>query len=115
MGLELFRSGQLFGRRCARLVLRLRPKRVALLAAFPGAQTVERETERDSNEPGAKAIAIAQAIESALRAQQGFLSYVFCISWVAPNAARHAKSKRAALGEALLELAPRVSLGCLVR
>src|SRR6266481_3828605 len=112
MRLELGRSGEVFGSRRRRLVLRLRPERVAQFAAFPGAQTIERETKRDSNEPGTETVAITQTIELAIGAQQGFLGYVFGVSRVAQDAASHAIGERAALGEALLELAPRISLGC---
>jgi len=51
-------------------------------------------------------------MELAIGAQQGFLGYVFGVSRVAQDAASHAIGERAALGEALLELAPRISLGC---
>ena len=111
MRLELVRNGKIFGSRRSRLAPRLRPKRVAQFAAFPGAQTVERETKRDANEPGAEAVAITQAIELAIGAQQGFLGYVFGVGCVAQDPASHAIGERAALGEALLELAPRISLG----
>ena len=96
-------------------MLLLRPKRVALFAAFPGAQTIERETKRDANEPRAEAVAIAQAMELAIGAQQGFLGYIFGVGSVAQDAASHAIGERAAFGEALLELAPRISLGCFAR
>src|SRR5260370_8854570 len=115
MRLDLVRSGEVLRGRRARLVLRLRPKRVALLAAFPGAQTIEREAKRDSNEPRAETAAVAQPIEPAIGAQQGFLGYVFRVSGVAQYAASDAISKRAALGEALLQLAPRVRLARPVR
>src|SRR2546421_41779 len=89
MRLELGRSGEVFGSRRRRLALRLRPERCAPFAGVPGAQT----------------------IELAIGAQQGFLGSVFGVSRVAQDAASHAIGERAALGEALLELAPRVSLG----
>jgi hypothetical protein len=93
------------------LVLRLRPQRIAQFPAFPGAQTVEREAKRDSNEPGAEAVAVAQAFEPAIGAQQGFLGYIFGVSRIAQDAPGHAIGERAALGETLLELAPGISLG----
>src|SRR5260370_633947 len=86
-------------------------QRAAQFAAFPGAQTVEREAKRDSNEPSAEAVAVAQAFEPAIGAQQGFLGYIFGVGSVAQDATSHAIGERAALGEALLELAPRISLG----
>ena len=113
--LEFIRSGEVFGSRCRRLVLRLRPKRVAQFAPFPGAQTVQRQTKRDSHQPGAEAVPVAQPVEPPIRTQQSFLRYVFRIRGIAQDAAGNAIGKRAALGEALLELAPGVSLGCLVR
>src|SRR5438132_1138667 len=115
MRLELVRNSEVFGGRSKRLGHRLRPKCVAEFAAFPGAQTVERETKRDSNEPGAEAVAVAQSIELAIGAQQGFLGNVFGVSRVAQDAASHAIGKRATLGEALLELALGISLACLAR
>ena len=96
-------------------MFRLRPERVAQFAAFPGAQTVERETKRDSNEPGAEAVAVTQTIELAIGAQQGFLGYILGVSSIAQDAASHTIGERAALGQALLELAPRVGLGCFAR
>jgi hypothetical protein len=83
-----------------------------MFAPFPGAQAVERETKRDSNEPGAEAVAVTKAIEPAIGPQQSFLGYIFSVSRIAQDAASHAVSERAALGEALLELAPGASLGC---
>src|SRR5438046_3872553 len=115
MCLELVRNSEVFGGRSERLAHRLRPKCVAEFAAFPGARTVERETKRDSNEPGAEAVAVAQSIELAIGAQQGFLGNVFGVSRIAQDAASHAIGKRATLGEALLELAPGVGLGCFAR
>src|SRR6267154_2992721 len=111
MRLELIRSGDVFGVRGRRVVFRLRPKRVAQFTTFPGAQTVQREPKRNSNEPRSKAATIAQSIESAIGAQQRFLSHVFGVRSIAQDAASHAIGQRAALGEALLELAPRLSLG----
>src|SRR5882762_10209460 len=111
MCLELIRSGDVFGARGRRVVFRLRPKRVAQFTTFPGAQTVQREPKRDANEPGAKACAVAQPIKPAVGAQQRFLSHIFGVRGIAQDAPRHAIGQRAALGEALLELAPRLSLG----
>jgi hypothetical protein len=92
----------------------LRPERVALFAAIPGAQTVEGEPKRDSNEPGTEAVAVAQAMEASVGTQERFLCDIFRVGGVAQDAARHAKDERAALGEALFKLAPGVSLGCFV-
>src|SRR5882724_3617522 len=114
MRLELVRSGKVFSVRGRRLTLRLRPGGIAQLAAFPGAQTIERHPERDSNEPRTEPRAIAQTIEPPIRAQQGFLGDVFGIRSVPQDAASHAIRKRAALGKAFFELAPPVSSGGLV-
>src|SRR5205814_9952339 len=113
--LEFIRSREVFGGRRWKLLLRLRPKRVSQFAPFPRTQTVQRQTKRDSHQPGAEAAAVAKSVELPIRTQQSFLSYVFRIRGIAQNAAGNAIGKRAALGEALLELAPSVSLGCLVR
>ena len=68
MGLKFVRSRSVLDRRCWRLALRLRPKRVAQFAAFPGPQTVKRQPKRDSNQPGPEAVAVSQAIEPAIGA-----------------------------------------------
>src|SRR5260370_9100173 len=111
MRLELVRSGEVLGGSRTGLVLRLPPRRIEQFAAFAGAQTVEREAKRDSNEPGAEPVAVAQAIEPAVSPQQCFLGYIFGVGSVAQDAPGHAIGERAAVGEALLELAPRISLG----
>jgi hypothetical protein len=115
MRLKLIRNSNVFRGGGARLVLRLRPKRVSQFAAFPGAQTVEREAKRDANEPAAEAVPIAQAIELAIGAQQRFLCHIFGVSGVTQNSPSHAVGEGAALGEAFLKLAPCVSLGCFGR
>ena len=84
------------------------------IAAFPGTQPVQRQPERDSNQPCTEPRAIAQTIESPIRAEHGFLSYILGIGGVAQDAASHAIRKWAALAKPLLELAPRVSPGRLV-
>src|SRR5216683_7422810 len=112
--MELVRSGKVFSVRGRRLMLRLSPCRIAQFAAFPGTQPVQRQAERDSNQPCTEPRAIAQTIESPIRAEHGFLSYILGIGGVAQDAASHAIRKWAALGKALLELAPRVSPGRLV-
>jgi len=58
--------------------------------AVSGAQAVERETKRDSNEPGAEAVAVTKAIEPAIGPQQSFLGYIFSVSRIAqtPRATR---------------------------
>ena len=95
-------------------MLRLSLCRIAQFAAFPGTQPVQRQAERDSNQPCTEPRAIAQTIESPIRAEHGFLSYILGIGGVAQDAASHAIGERAAVGEMFFELAPSVSLGCLV-
>ena len=66
---------------------------------------VEREAKRDAHEPGAKASAIAEAFETAIGAEQGFLRDVFGVCRIAQDAAGDAKGQRSALSEPLLEFA----------
>src|SRR5260370_41239740 len=115
MRLELVRSGEVVGGSRTRLVLRLRPQRVAQFAAFPGAQTVEREAKCDSNEPGAEALAVAKSIEPAVSPQQCFLGYIFGVGSVAQDAPRHAMGARAAVGGALRDPAAQRGRGRSVR
>src|SRR5258707_5707883 len=56
----------------------------------------------------------SRAFELAVGTQHGFLRDILSVCRVAQDAAGYAIGKWAALGEALLELAPRVSLGRLV-
>src|SRR5258708_1388673 len=95
-------------------MLWLRPELVPDFAPFRGAQTVDGETKRDSHEPAAETVAVAQAIELAIGAHQRFLRDIFRVGRVTQNAACDAVGEGATFGEALLELAPRVSLGCFV-
>ena len=94
---------------------RLRPEHVAQLAALGRAQAVQREAKRNANEPAAEAVAIPEAIEAAIRAQERFLRNILGIGGIAENAARHAIGKWTALSEPCFELASCLGLGSLAR
>src|SRR5216683_1929046 len=113
--LEFVRNGEVFDGGRRRLMRRMRPKGVALLSPLRRTQTIQGEPERDSNEPGAKTVAVAQPIEAAVGAQKRFLGDVFGVGGIAQNAAGDAVGERATFGEALLEFAPRFGLGRLAQ
>ncbi len=61
-----------------------------------------------------KAASVAQPIELPIGAQQRFLGYILGIGGIAQDTASHSIGQRGAFGEPLLELAPRVSMGCIM-
>src|SRR5579859_183222 len=89
---------------------RLRPQRLAHLAAFRRTRPINCEPECDAHEPRAKPPAVAQPFEPAVRAQQRFLRDVFRIRAIAQHAACDAIRKRPAFCEPLLKFAAQRSL-----
>jgi len=113
--LKFARSGQVLGGGGGRLMRRPGPVQVALLATLGRTQAVKREAERNANEPSTEAVAIAEAIKAAVRAEERLLGDVFRIRGIAKDAAGHAIGKRPGFSEAGFELASCVGLGSLAR
>src|ERR1700683_5202964 len=102
VGLKLAGGSEIF-RRWVRHGLR--PECFALLATFGRTRAIERQSERDANQPGAKTLTIAQAVEAAVGAQHSFLRDVFRVGGISQHAASNAERQRTAFGEALFEFA----------
>src|SRR5579863_5476008 len=100
MRLKFAGGGEILGRVRRALA---RPLRFALFAAIRRAGAIEREAKRDADEPGAETIAIAQAFETTIGAEQSFLRDVLGVGGIAQHAARDAEGERTALGKPLFE------------
>src|SRR5271168_1943494 len=77
----------------------------AALPAARGADAIERQPPGRARNPAAKAVAVAQPVEVAVSAQQGFLRHVFGLGAIAKNAQSHAVGELVAVGEPLFKLA----------
>ena len=71
---------------------RFSPQLITLLTSFRGAQPVEREPKRDTHQPAAEAIMIAEPVETLVSAEQRLLRNIFGIRSVAQYPARNTKS-----------------------
>ena len=112
MLLKFTSGGQVF---CRSAPCRLRPKRFANFSALRGARSIDRETKRDTHQPGTKSPTVAQTFEPPVRTQKRFLRHVFRIRAVAQHATRNAIRQRPAFRKPLLELAAYSRLGGFLR
>jgi hypothetical protein len=97
------------------LALRSRPLIIAPFAPLQRTPAIQRDAKRDAHEPPTKPAALPQAIETAIRAQQRFLSNIFRIRAVPQNPVGDAVRQRATFREAGLKVAPRIGLRRLAR